>query len=160
MTLNPPRRLHCRYWGREFLTNSVQSLMTQTGGDFQAESVELNDSSTVSSEPPDSDNLSREGNDASSSNDGPPTPTVDRAAARQLGAHMSGPGDGDEIRKGRMRVQTRSLNLELAAGLISTFGPCEGGRIFHALMAAKDIGGEPTWLPDCLLQEAEPGPTS
>ena len=55
MTMNPPRRLHCRYWGREFLTNSVQSLMTQTGGDFQAESVELNDLSTVSSEPPDID---------------------------------------------------------------------------------------------------------
>ena len=37
------------------------SPMTQTGGDFQAESAELNDSSTVSSEPPDSDTSCRDG---------------------------------------------------------------------------------------------------
>ena len=138
----------------------VVSPMTQTGGDFQAEGVCLNDSSTVSIEPPDSDTSSRDGNDAPSSDDGAPTQTAARAAARQLGAHMSGPGDGDKIREGRTRAQTRALNREAAAGLISTIGPCEGSRIFHALLSAQDTGGEPTRLPDCLLKEAEPEPTS
>ena len=127
---------------------------------FSNRSVDLNDSSTVSSEPPDSDALSLNGNDAPSSDHEAPTPTVARTAARQLGAHMLGPGDGDDIRKGRTRAQTRALNLEAAAGLISTIGPCEGGRIFHALLAAQDAGGEPTRLPDCLLKETEPEPTS
>ena len=67
----------------------------------------MNDSSTVSSQPPDSDTSSRDGNDASSSDDGAPTPTAARTAARQIGAHMSGPGDGDEIREERTRAQTR-----------------------------------------------------
>ena len=99
------------------------SPMTETGGDSQAESVELNDSSTVSSEPPDGNNSSRDGSDASSSDDGASTPTATRTAARQIGAHMSGPGDGGEIREGRTRAQTRKLNREVAAGLISTIGP-------------------------------------
>ena len=73
---------------------------------------------------------------------------------------MKGPGDGDEIREGRTRAQTRALNREAAAGLISTIGPCEGGRIFHALLAAQDAGGEPTRLPDYLLEGAEPEPRS
>ena len=98
------------------------SPMTETGGGFQAESVELNDSSTVSSEPPNSDALSRDGNDASPSDDGAPTPTAARTAVRQLGAHMSGPGDGNEIREGRTKAQTRAINREKAAGLISTIG--------------------------------------
>ena len=45
-------------------------------------------------------------------------------------------------------------------GLISTIGPCEGGRIFHALLAVQDTGGQPTRSPDCPLKEAEPEPTS
>ena len=73
---------------------------------------------------------------------------------------MLGPGDDDEVREGRTRVQTRALNREAAAGLISTTGPCEGGHIFHVLLAAQDAGIEPTRLPDCLLKEAEPEPTS
>ena len=73
---------------------------------------------------------------------------------------MLGRGDSDEIREGRTRAQTRALNREAAAELISTIGPCEGGRIFHALLAAQDAGGELTRLPDCLLKEAEPEPTS
>ena len=39
-------------------------------------------------------------------------------------------------------------------------GPCDGGRIFLAILAAKETGGEPTKLPDCLVKEAEPEPTS
>ena len=73
---------------------------------------------------------------------------------------MSQPGDGDEIREGRTRAQTRILNREAATGLVSTIRPCKGSRIFHALLAAPDTGGEPTRLPDCLLKEAEPEPTS
>ena len=73
---------------------------------------------------------------------------------------MKGPGDGDEIREGRTRAQTRALNREAAAGLIRTIGPCEGGRIIHALLAEQDAGGEPTLLPNCLLKEAEPEPMS
>ena len=80
--------------------------------------MDLNDSSTVSSEPPDSDTSSRNENDAPSSDDEVPTPTAVRIAARQLGAHMSGPGDGDEIREGRTRAQTRALNQEAAARLM------------------------------------------
>ena len=77
-----------------FLNNSrAVSPMTQAGDGLQAESVEQNDSSTMSSESSDSDSSSRDGSDASSSDDGTPTPTAARTAARQLGAHMSEPGD-------------------------------------------------------------------
>ena len=69
------------------------SPITQAGDDLQAEGVELNDSSTISSESSDSDSSSRGGSDASFSDDGTPTPTAARTAARQLGAHMSEPGD-------------------------------------------------------------------
>ena len=96
------------------------SPMTQSSGDFQPESVELNASSTVSSEPPDSDTSSRNGNDASSSGQGAPTPTAVRTAAHLLGARMLEAGDSDEIREGRRVAQTRALNREAAAGLIST----------------------------------------
>ena len=61
-------------------------------------------------------------------------------------------------REGRERRQGHST--EASAGLISTIGSCEGGRIFHALLAAQDKGGETTRLPDCFLKEAEPKPTS
>ena len=94
-------------------------------------------------------------NVASSSDDGAPTPTAARTAARQLGPHVSGPGDGNDIREGRIRAQTRALYREAALGLIS-----KGGRIFYALLAAQDTGDEPTRLPDYLLKEAEPEPTS
>ena len=62
-------------------------------------------------------------------------------------------------RKGRER-RPGGLNREVTAGLKSTIGPCEGGRIFHALLAAQDAGGEPTRFPDCLLKEVEPEPAS
>ena len=53
---------------------------------------------------------------------------------------MSGPGDGEEIREERTRVKTRSLNREAAAELVSLIGPCEGGRVFQALLAATETG--------------------
>ena len=89
---------------------------TQASDDLQPEGVELNNSSKVSSESPDSDSSSRDGSDASCSDDGAPTLTAARTAARQLGAYMSGPGDGEDIREGRTRVHTRVLNRENGCG--------------------------------------------
>ena len=73
---------------------------------------------------------------------------------------MSGPVVGDEIQEGRTTAQTRALHRKEAAGLKTTIVPCEGGWMFHALLAAQDTGGEPTRLPDCHLKEVEPKPTS
>ena len=73
---------------------------------------------------------------------------------------MSGPGDGEDSREERTRAQTRAFNQEAAAGLISIIGPCDGGRIFHPLLAVQEGGGGPTKVPDCLVKEAEPEPTS
>ena len=44
--------------------------------------------------------------------------------------------------------------------MISVIGPCNGGRIFHALLAAQEEGGEPTKLPDHLVKEVGPKPRS
>ena len=63
--------------------------------------------------------------------DGAQITTAARTAARQLGAHMSGPDDGEEIREGRTRTQTRALNPEAAAGLITIIGPRGGGCMFY-----------------------------
>ena len=73
---------------------------------------------------------------------------------------MSGPDGGEEIREGSTRAQTRAVNQEAAVGLISVIGPCDEGRIFHALLASQEAGGETTKLPHCLVKDAEPGPTS
>ena len=73
---------------------------------------------------------------------------------------MSGPGDGEEVREGRTRAQTRTLNREAAAGVINAIGPCEGGLDFQALLAATETGHEKAKLADCLVKEAEPEPTS
>ena len=73
---------------------------------------------------------------------------------------MSGPGNGEEIREGRTRAQARALNREAAAGPISAIGPCEGGRVFQALLAANERGRKKTKLPDCLVKEGGPEPTS
>ena len=59
------------------------SPMTQAGDDLRAEGVELNDLSAISSDSSDSDTSSRDGSDASSSDDGAPTSTAARTAARQ-----------------------------------------------------------------------------
>ena len=95
------------------------SPMTQAGGDLQSEGLGLNDSSIIISESSDSDSSSRHGSDASPSDDEAPTPTSARTAPRQLGVHMSGPSDGENIREGRTRAQIRALNQKEAAGLIS-----------------------------------------
>ena len=80
------------------------SPMTQAGGDSLAEREELNDSSTVSSEPLEIDTSSRHDDDASSFDDEAPTPTAMQTAAHQRGARMSGPGDGEKIQEGSTRA--------------------------------------------------------
>ena len=72
---------------------------------------------------------------------------------------MSGPGDGEEIRGGRTRAPTRTINWAAAAGLISSNGPCEGGRVILALLAANETGHEKTTFPDGRV-DTEPEPTS
>ena len=59
------------------------SLMTEAGGDLQAESAELTDSSTGSNEPPENDTSFRDGTDASSFADGAQTSTAARTTARR-----------------------------------------------------------------------------
>ena len=131
--------------------------------------MESNDTSTACSESSDSDSSSRDGSgastfyngalsdtstsdggalsDASTPDSGAQTPTAVRTAARQFGAHMSGPGDSEDIREERTRAQTRVLIREAAAGLIRAIGPCEGGRVFQALLAATETGREKSsWI--------------
>ena len=158
------------------------SPMTQASDDLRVQDVESNDTSTASSKSSDSDSSFRDGSDASNSDggalsdtstsdggalsdastpdSGAQTPTAVRTAARQLGTHMSRPGDGEEIREARTRAQTRVLNREAAAGLVSEIGPCERGRVFQAPMAATETGREKTKLPGCFVKAAEPEPTS
>ena len=136
------------------------SPIPQAGDEFRAEDVQTNDTSAVSSVFSDSDSSSQDGRDGSASEDDAPTPTAVRTAARQLGANMSVPGDSEEIREGRTRAKTRALNREAAAGPIRAIGPCEGGRMFQALLAANEAECEKTKVPDCLVKEAEPEPTS
>ena len=85
------------------------SPLTQASDELQAEGVELNGSSTSSIESSGSDSSYRDGSDASSSDDGAPTGIRTRTASRQLGAHMSGPGDGEEmeVRERKPRRLTR-----------------------------------------------------
>ena len=66
----------------------------------------------------------------------------------------------EDIQDRRARAQTRALNQETVAGLIGAIGPCDGGRIFHALLAAQEVGGGPTKFPDCLVKEVESKLTS
>ena len=46
-----------------------------------------------------------------------------------------------------MRVETRALNQETAAGLTSLIEPDGGSRILHALLAEKSSGHEPAKPP-------------
>ena len=100
--------------------------MTQASDEFRAEDVESNNISTASSESSDSDSSSQAGSDVSTLNSrvlsdtstsdgedlsdvpspdsGERTPTVALIAARQRGAHVSGPDDGETIWEGRTRA--------------------------------------------------------
>lgn len=83
-----------------------------------------------------------------------------RTVARQLGLHMIGPQDGEMVREGRNRAQTRQLNQETAVGLIGSFGPNEEGEIVDGLLAVQQASGEPGKLPVCPVQELGPEPSS
>ena len=95
--------------------------------------------------------------EASSSDEIGPVTTMARTAARQLESHLVGPGDGEQL--GRTRAQTRALNQD-AASLVSVFGPDEGGKLIHGLLAVQEVTRKPGELPKCLVREAGPEPVS
>ena len=43
---------------------------------------------------------------------------------------------------------------------MSIFGPGEGGKIIHGLLAVQEVTRKPGELPKCLVREAEPEPVS
>ena len=67
--------------------HQLRAVSPKTQAYSQAKSMELNEPSTVSSESPNSDTSSRDGSDSSAFDNGAPTPTAARTAARQIGAH-------------------------------------------------------------------------
>ena len=95
--------------------------------------------------------------EASSSDEIGPVTTMARTAARQLESHLVGPGDGEQL--GRTRAQTRALNQD-AASLVSVFGPDEGGKLIHGILAVQEVTRKPGELPKCLVREAGPEPVS
>ena len=114
-------------------------------------------SPSVSSEPSADGDLSAEESETSSSGENSPVPTMARTAARQLESHLLDSRVGDEL--GRTGAQTRALNQQ-AAGLVSMFGPDEGGKIIHGLLAVQEVIRKPGELPKCLVREAGPEPVS
>ena len=56
-------------------------------------------------------------------------------------------------------MQTRALNKD-ASSLVIVFGPDEGGKLIHGLLAAQEVNRKPGELPKCLVQEAGPEPVS
>ena len=80
--MNHSRPIQCRYGGGKIPHQfRAVSPMTRSSGGFRARRVELNASLTISIEPPDNDTSSRNGNDASSSGQGAPTPSAARISA-------------------------------------------------------------------------------
>ena len=63
-----------------------------------------------------------------------------RTAARQLKSHLLESRVGEEL--GRTSAQTRALNQE-ADGLVSMFGPDEGGNLIHGLLAVQEVTRKP-----------------
>ena len=78
-----------------------------------------------------------------------------RTATLQLESHLVGPGDGEQ--RGRTRAQTRTLNQDTTS-LVSVFGPDEGGKLIHRLLAVQKVTRKPSELPKCLVREAGPEP--
>lgn len=104
------------------------------------------------------DGSSLGGSESTSSGEKNPIATAVRTAARQLGTHIPGPRDVDNVHRGRTKQATRALQQSESAGLIAMLGPSEGGRVVHALVAERVI--EPDGPPKCTIAEAEPEPTS
>ena len=74
-------------------------------------------------------------------------------AARQLESNVLGSGVDGEL--GRTRAQTRAHNQEVA-GLVSMFGPDQGGKLIHGLLAVQEVTRKPGGFPKCLVREAGP----
>lgn len=58
------------------------------------------------------------------------------------------PRNGDEIREGITRVETRALKQQAAEGLISLMEPNAGNRLAHALMKEYAADRQPAEPPD------------
>ena len=76
----------------------------------------------------------------SSSDESRPESTIVRTAERQLVSSFLGRRDGEG--QGRTRAQTRALNQD-AAGLVSMFGPDEGVKLIHGLLAVQEVTRRP-----------------
>ena len=101
-------------------------------------------------------NSSVEGSETSSSDESRRVPTIMQTAERKLESDFLGRRDGEEL--GRSRAQTRALNQD-AASPVSTFGPEQGGKLIHGLLAAQ-VTRKPGELPKYLVREAGPEPVS
>ena len=120
------------------------------------------------STPPSSPRSSSSSNDSDdNSSDSSPSstdelPDATRRALRQLGPHMTDAHDGDEIREGRTRAQSRARNQQEAVGLLCDLGPVAGHQILRALIAEKGTRSmlEPCDLPTELIQDADPEPNT
>ena len=75
---------------------------------------------------------------------------------------MTDAHDGDEIREGRTRAQSRARNQQEAVGLLCDLGPVAGHQILRALIAEKGTRSmlEPCDLPTELIQDVEPEPNT
>ena len=98
----------------------------------------------VRSEPSAGGDLSAEGSETSSSGENSPVSTMARTAARQPESHALESRVGEEF--GPTRAQTRALNQE-AAGLVSIFGPDEGEKKKHRLLAVQEVTRKTGELP-------------
>ena len=84
--------------------------------------------------------ISVEGRETLSSDESRPESTIVRTAERQLVSSFLGRRDGEGLR--RTRAQTRALNQD-AAGLVSMFGPDEGVKLIHGLLAVQEVTRRP-----------------
>ena len=75
---------------------------------------------------------------------------------------MTDAHDGDEIREGRTRAQSRARNQQEAVGLLCDLGPVAGHQILRALIAETGTRSmlEPCDLPTELIQDADPEPNT
>ena len=75
---------------------------------------------------------------------------VRTAECHQLESNFLRPKDGEE--PGQTRGQTPAFKQK-AAGLVSMFGPDEGGTLIHGLLMVQRVTRKPGELPKSVVQE-------
>lgn len=65
------------------------------------------------------------------------TLTVVRTASQNLGTHMTGPHDVDEVGQGRNRSKPWALQRPEGAGTVAILGPNERGQLARVLVAQQ-----------------------